>query len=167
MCFGLAWSTCNEFKSCASYIHIIVVLLHHEYTSTWSFHIRVLDLKSSGVFQVILCRPMTAISCALGIKKKLLMHHFLQMYPAVFLLKCTYETHFFKYCLLCSERFMVRLNKNGGPRNPEKIDRMCALFTVRVCSLSSSRYSSVIVVTLRGKKQFFLSNILSRSRCCF
>ncbi|NWX38877.1 DOCK3 protein, partial [Steatornis caripensis] len=24
---------------------------------------------------------------------------------------------------------MVRLNKNGGPRNPEKIDRMCALFT--------------------------------------
>ncbi|OXB71305.1 UNVERIFIED_CONTAM: hypothetical protein H355_005731 [Colinus virginianus] len=27
------------------------------------------------------------------------------------------------------ERFMVRLNKNGGPRNPEKIDRMCALFT--------------------------------------
>ncbi|XP_040446650.1 dedicator of cytokinesis protein 3 isoform X2 [Falco naumanni] len=28
-----------------------------------------------------------------------------------------------------SERFMVRLNKNGGPRNPEKIDRMCALFT--------------------------------------
>uniref|UniRef100_A0A8B9VUK2 Dedicator of cytokinesis 3 n=1 Tax=Anas zonorhyncha TaxID=75864 RepID=A0A8B9VUK2_9AVES len=65
------------------------------------------------------------------------------------------------------ERFMVRLNKNGGPRNPEKIDRMCALFTVRVCSLSSSRYSSVIVVTLRGKKQFFLSNILSRSRCLF
>ncbi|XP_048650583.1 dedicator of cytokinesis protein 3 isoform X1 [Marmota marmota marmota] len=28
-----------------------------------------------------------------------------------------------------SERFLVRLNKNGGPRNPEKIDRMCALFT--------------------------------------
>ncbi|XP_059505489.1 dedicator of cytokinesis protein 3 isoform X3 [Stegostoma tigrinum] len=28
-----------------------------------------------------------------------------------------------------SERFMVRLNKNGMPRNPEKIDRMCALFT--------------------------------------
>uniref|UniRef100_A0A8C3CSX2 Dedicator of cytokinesis 3 n=1 Tax=Cairina moschata TaxID=8855 RepID=A0A8C3CSX2_CAIMO len=51
-----------------------------------------------------------------------------------------------------NERFMVRLNKNGGPRNPEKIDRMCALFTVRVCSLSSSLYSSVIVVTLRGKK---------------
>uniref|UniRef100_U3I3G0 Dedicator of cytokinesis 3 n=1 Tax=Anas platyrhynchos platyrhynchos TaxID=8840 RepID=U3I3G0_ANAPP len=68
---------------------------------------------------------------------------------AVFLLKCTYETHFFKYCLLCSERFMVRLNKNGGPRNPEKIDRMCALFTVRVCSLSSSRYSSVICLTIK------------------
>uniref|UniRef100_A0A8C4LZB7 Dedicator of cytokinesis 3 n=1 Tax=Equus asinus asinus TaxID=83772 RepID=A0A8C4LZB7_EQUAS len=29
-----------------------------------------------------------------------------------------------------SERFLVRLNKNGGPRNPEKIERMCALFTV-------------------------------------
>ncbi|KAJ7316704.1 hypothetical protein JRQ81_002866 [Phrynocephalus forsythii] len=28
-----------------------------------------------------------------------------------------------------SERFLVRLNKNGGPKNPEKIDRMCALFT--------------------------------------
>ncbi|KAK2496043.1 hypothetical protein MC885_007758 [Smutsia gigantea] len=27
------------------------------------------------------------------------------------------------------ERFLVRLNKNGGPRNPEKIERMCALFT--------------------------------------
>uniref|UniRef100_A0A8C3CR80 Dedicator of cytokinesis 3 n=1 Tax=Cairina moschata TaxID=8855 RepID=A0A8C3CR80_CAIMO len=34
-----------------------------------------------------------------------------------------------------NERFMVRLNKNGGPRNPEKIDRMCALFTVRVCRM--------------------------------
>uniref|UniRef100_A0A8C9TY43 Dedicator of cytokinesis 3 n=1 Tax=Scleropages formosus TaxID=113540 RepID=A0A8C9TY43_SCLFO len=29
-----------------------------------------------------------------------------------------------------SEKFMVRLNKNGGPRNPEKVDRLCALFTV-------------------------------------
>ncbi|KAK3536474.1 hypothetical protein QTP86_013795, partial [Hemibagrus guttatus] len=28
-----------------------------------------------------------------------------------------------------SEKFMVRLNKNGGPKNPEKIDRLCALFT--------------------------------------
>ncbi|XP_066206560.1 dedicator of cytokinesis protein 3 isoform X6 [Saccopteryx leptura] len=28
-----------------------------------------------------------------------------------------------------SERFLARLNKNGGPRNPEKIERMCALFT--------------------------------------
>uniref|UniRef100_A0A8C5PP34 Dedicator of cytokinesis 3 n=1 Tax=Leptobrachium leishanense TaxID=445787 RepID=A0A8C5PP34_9ANUR len=28
-----------------------------------------------------------------------------------------------------SERFMVRLNKNGGPRNPEKMERLCALFT--------------------------------------
>lgn len=26
---------------------------------------------------------------------------------------------------------MVRLNKNGGPKNPEKIDRLCALFTVK------------------------------------
>ncbi|XP_028302238.1 dedicator of cytokinesis protein 3-like isoform X4 [Gouania willdenowi] len=28
-----------------------------------------------------------------------------------------------------SERFMVRLNKNGGPKNPEKLDQLCALFT--------------------------------------
>ncbi|GAA6106956.1 dedicator of cytokinesis protein 3 isoform X2 [Tachysurus ichikawai] len=28
-----------------------------------------------------------------------------------------------------SEKFIVRLNKNGGPKNPEKIDRLCALFT--------------------------------------
>lgn len=32
---------------------------------------------------------------------------------------------------LCfSEKLMVRLNKNGGPKNPEKVDRLCALFTV-------------------------------------
>lgn len=30
----------------------------------------------------------------------------------------------------CSEKFMVKLNKNGGPKNPEKVDRLCALFTV-------------------------------------
>lgn len=29
-----------------------------------------------------------------------------------------------------SEKFMVRLNKNGGPKNPEKAERLCALFTV-------------------------------------
>ncbi|XP_066526496.1 dedicator of cytokinesis protein 3 isoform X4 [Hoplias malabaricus] len=28
-----------------------------------------------------------------------------------------------------SEKYMVRLNKNGGPKNPEKVDRLCALFT--------------------------------------
>uniref|UniRef100_A0A1A7XS27 Dedicator of cytokinesis 3 n=2 Tax=Iconisemion striatum TaxID=60296 RepID=A0A1A7XS27_9TELE len=28
-----------------------------------------------------------------------------------------------------SEKFTVRLNKNGGPKNPEKVDRLCALFT--------------------------------------
>uniref|UniRef100_A0A1A8QJ54 Dedicator of cytokinesis 3 n=2 Tax=Nothobranchius TaxID=28779 RepID=A0A1A8QJ54_9TELE len=28
-----------------------------------------------------------------------------------------------------SEKFLVRLNKNGGPKNPEKVDRLCALFT--------------------------------------
>ncbi|CAB1435244.1 unnamed protein product [Pleuronectes platessa] len=28
-----------------------------------------------------------------------------------------------------SEKFMVRLNKNGGPKNPEKVERLCALFT--------------------------------------
>ncbi|TSM44139.1 Dedicator of cytokinesis protein 3 [Bagarius yarrelli] len=35
-----------------------------------------------------------------------------------------------------SEKFMVRLNKNGGPKNPEKIDRLCALFT---CFLRTGR----------------------------
>ncbi|CAG11288.1 unnamed protein product [Tetraodon nigroviridis] len=33
-----------------------------------------------------------------------------------------------------SEKFMVRLNKNGGPKNPEKADRLCALFTAACCS---------------------------------
>ncbi|XP_061642302.1 dedicator of cytokinesis protein 3-like isoform X2 [Phyllopteryx taeniolatus] len=28
-----------------------------------------------------------------------------------------------------SEKFLVRLNKNGGVKNPEKLDRLCALFT--------------------------------------
>uniref|UniRef100_H3CH20 Dedicator of cytokinesis 3 n=1 Tax=Tetraodon nigroviridis TaxID=99883 RepID=H3CH20_TETNG len=28
-----------------------------------------------------------------------------------------------------SEKFMVRLNKNGGPKNPEKMDRLSTLFT--------------------------------------
>lgn len=30
-----------------------------------------------------------------------------------------------------SERFLVKLNKNGGPQNPEKVDRLCTLFMVR------------------------------------
>uniref|UniRef100_A0A8C1XL81 Dedicator of cytokinesis 3 n=1 Tax=Cyprinus carpio TaxID=7962 RepID=A0A8C1XL81_CYPCA len=35
------------------------------------------------------------------------------------------------FCLFSSsEKFMVKLNKNGGPKNPEKVDRLCALFTV-------------------------------------
>lgn len=35
------------------------------------------------------------------------------------------------FLFMCfSEKFMVRLNKNGGPKNPEKVDRLCALFTV-------------------------------------
>uniref|UniRef100_A0A6Q2XH88 Dedicator of cytokinesis 3 n=1 Tax=Esox lucius TaxID=8010 RepID=A0A6Q2XH88_ESOLU len=36
-----------------------------------------------------------------------------------------------------SEKFMVRLNKNGGPKNPEKVDRLCALFTVMLTSWMS------------------------------
>ncbi|XP_035238062.1 dedicator of cytokinesis protein 3-like [Anguilla anguilla] len=28
-----------------------------------------------------------------------------------------------------SEKFLVRLNKNGAPKNPERVDRLCALFT--------------------------------------
>uniref|UniRef100_A0A8C8ZRM6 C2 DOCK-type domain-containing protein n=1 Tax=Prolemur simus TaxID=1328070 RepID=A0A8C8ZRM6_PROSS len=56
----------------------------------------------------------------------------------VFLYICPFylfwSTHFLTFLSLSalhfSERFLVRLNKNGGPRNPEKIERMCALFTV-------------------------------------
>ena len=29
-----------------------------------------------------------------------------------------------------SEKFLVRLNKSGAPKNPERVDRLCALFTV-------------------------------------
>uniref|UniRef100_A0A671RL40 Dedicator of cytokinesis 3 n=1 Tax=Sinocyclocheilus anshuiensis TaxID=1608454 RepID=A0A671RL40_9TELE len=36
----------------------------------------------------------------------------------------------FDVCFFIPEKFMVRLNKNGGPKNPEKVDRLCALFTV-------------------------------------
>lgn len=35
-----------------------------------------------------------------------------------------------------SEKFMVKLNKNGGPKNPEKVDRLCALFTVTFSSVT-------------------------------
>uniref|UniRef100_A0A8B9RFA1 Dedicator of cytokinesis 3 n=1 Tax=Astyanax mexicanus TaxID=7994 RepID=A0A8B9RFA1_ASTMX len=43
-------------------------------------------------------------------------------------------THMLTVCVNCDrhyEKFMVRLNKNGGPKNPEKVDRLCALFTVK------------------------------------
>ncbi|XP_035768450.1 dedicator of cytokinesis protein 3-like [Neolamprologus brichardi] len=40
-----------------------------------------------------------------------------------------------------SEKFMVRLNKNGGPKNPEKVDRLCALFTkVYTCNNENEWY---------------------------
>uniref|UniRef100_A0A6I8P647 Dedicator of cytokinesis 3 n=1 Tax=Ornithorhynchus anatinus TaxID=9258 RepID=A0A6I8P647_ORNAN len=45
-------------------------------------------------------------------------------------LYCVVVGHVFFPLLYFSERFLVRLNKNGAPRNPEKIERMCALFTV-------------------------------------
>uniref|UniRef100_A0A6I8PHB8 Dedicator of cytokinesis 3 n=1 Tax=Ornithorhynchus anatinus TaxID=9258 RepID=A0A6I8PHB8_ORNAN len=44
-------------------------------------------------------------------------------------LYCVVVGHVFFPLLYFSERFLVRLNKNGAPRNPEKIERMCALFT--------------------------------------
>uniref|UniRef100_A0A670IL08 Dedicator of cytokinesis 3 n=1 Tax=Podarcis muralis TaxID=64176 RepID=A0A670IL08_PODMU len=37
---------------------------------------------------------------------------------------CTIGNSVFSYLLCFSERFLVRLNKNGGPKNPEKIDRI-------------------------------------------
>uniref|UniRef100_A0A8D2QK62 Dedicator of cytokinesis 3 n=1 Tax=Zonotrichia albicollis TaxID=44394 RepID=A0A8D2QK62_ZONAL len=63
--------------------------------------------------------------------------------------KCFYSLLLHVSLFPMVERFMVRLNKNGGPRNPEKIDRMCALFTVRGCSLSSP-LTAVGLELLRG-----------------
>ena len=37
---------------------------------------------------------------------------------------------------------MVRLNKNGGPKNPEKADRLCALFTVSVLHTHKHTHTS-------------------------
>lgn len=48
----------------------------------------------------------------------------------------------------CSEKFMVKLNKNGGPKNPEKVDRLCALFTVMqlpVLVVNEHRCGGVVV----------------------
>uniref|UniRef100_A0A8D3CZJ6 Dedicator of cytokinesis 3 n=1 Tax=Scophthalmus maximus TaxID=52904 RepID=A0A8D3CZJ6_SCOMX len=45
-----------------------------------------------------------------------------------------------------SEKFMVKLNKNGGPKNPEKVDRLCALFT----DLSSKDLKRDIVVSKKN-----------------
>uniref|UniRef100_A0A8C7NF24 Dedicator of cytokinesis 3 n=1 Tax=Oncorhynchus mykiss TaxID=8022 RepID=A0A8C7NF24_ONCMY len=38
-----------------------------------------------------------------------------------------------------SEKFMVRLNKNEGPKNTDKVDRLCALFTVSRMLLNDSK----------------------------
>lgn len=43
---------------------------------------------------------------------------------------------------------MVKLNKNGGPKNPEKVDRLCALFTVTQLSVWTGIISSGLVVRL-------------------
>uniref|UniRef100_F7CV11 Dedicator of cytokinesis 3 n=1 Tax=Monodelphis domestica TaxID=13616 RepID=F7CV11_MONDO len=59
-----------------------------------------------------------------------------------------------------SERFLVRLNKNGGPRNPEKIDRMCALFT----DLSSKDMKRDLYIVAHVIRIDQLRTNLSRSR---
>uniref|UniRef100_A0A3Q4GV87 Dedicator of cytokinesis 3 n=1 Tax=Neolamprologus brichardi TaxID=32507 RepID=A0A3Q4GV87_NEOBR len=51
-----------------------------------------------------------------------------------------------------SEKFMVRLNKNGGPKNPEKVDRLCALFTVT----THTRLMKLVVRRLKISDLFFL-----------
>uniref|UniRef100_A0A3B3XE20 C2 DOCK-type domain-containing protein n=1 Tax=Poecilia mexicana TaxID=48701 RepID=A0A3B3XE20_9TELE len=43
-----------------------------------------------------------------------------------------------------SEKFMVRLNKNGGPKNPEKVDRLCALFTVTTTNTRKQHFSKTL-----------------------
>lgn len=47
-----------------------------------------------------------------------------------------------------SEKFMVRLNKNGGPKNPEKVDRLCALFTV---TRTNTRKQHLFCCHFKGK----------------
>lgn len=50
--------------------------------------------------------------------------------------------------VLHSEKFMVRLNKNGGPKNPEKVDRLCALFTVTHTQIKAQREDTLPPVVL-------------------
>uniref|UniRef100_A0A8B9KM68 Dedicator of cytokinesis 3 n=1 Tax=Astyanax mexicanus TaxID=7994 RepID=A0A8B9KM68_ASTMX len=57
-------------------------------------------------------------------------------------------THMLTVCVNCDrhyEKFMVRLNKNGGPKNPEKVDRLCALFTVK----NQHYYNACLIISLQ------------------
>lgn len=48
-----------------------------------------------------------------------------------------------------SEKFMVKLNKNGGPKNPEKVDRLCALFTVRKFPVCTYRHTYRQIICIK------------------
>ncbi len=58
------------------------------------------------------------------------------------------------YFFSSSEKFMVKLNKNGGPKNPEKVDRLCALFTVGPTTViaTAKKYRTTYENTHLGKK---------------
>ncbi|RXM95724.1 Dedicator of cytokinesis protein 3, partial [Acipenser ruthenus] len=65
------------------------------------------------------------------------------------------------------ERFMVKLNKNGGPKNPEKIDRLCALFT-DLSNRDMKRDLYIVSHVIRTGKlfQFQVSSALSGTSSC-
>ncbi|XP_034296012.1 dedicator of cytokinesis protein 3 isoform X3 [Pantherophis guttatus] len=96
----------------------------------YKMHLSSRHSVQQSISQVDTMRPRHGETCRLPVP-----HHFF-----LSLKSFTYNTigedadvFFFLYDVRegkqISERFLVRLNKNGGAKNPEKIDRMCTLFT--------------------------------------
>ncbi|ETE70379.1 Dedicator of cytokinesis protein 3, partial [Ophiophagus hannah] len=96
----------------------------------YKMHLSSRHSVQQSISQVDTMRPRHGEACRLPVP-----HHFF-----LSLKSFTYNTigedadvFFFLYDVRegkqISERFLVRLNKNGGAKNPEKIDRMCTLFT--------------------------------------
>uniref|UniRef100_A0AAX7VTN7 Dedicator of cytokinesis 3 n=1 Tax=Astatotilapia calliptera TaxID=8154 RepID=A0AAX7VTN7_ASTCA len=66
-----------------------------------------------------------------------------------------------------SEKFMVRLNKNGGPKNPEKVDRLCALFT-DLSNKDMKRDLYIVSQVIRTGKLCYISKVhyIQPNFCC-